>query len=98
MKIVKVSYTAKPGFANQNSENIKNVMNDLRKLDHSGIFYHACLGPDEKTFTHTAFFRSEDDHKLLNGLPSFIHFQGQLRASGPETPPKQELLTLVGSS
>src|SRR5450432_1590584 len=98
MKIVKVTYSAKPGFTNQNSENIKTVMDDLLKLDHSGIFYHACLGPDGNTFTHTAFFRSEEDHKLLNGLPSFIQFQEQLRASGPETPPKQELLTLVGSS
>jgi hypothetical protein len=98
MKIVKVIYTAKAAYAEQNQENIRNVMADLQKLNHRGINYNACLGADGKTFTHTAFFKSEEDHKLLNELPSFKHFQEQLKAAGFETPPKQELLTLVGSS
>jgi len=98
MKIVKVMYTANPGFADQNQANIKNVMNDLRQIANPGIFYHACLSPDGKSFTHTAFFKSEAEHKILNDLPSFIHFQEQLKAAGFESPPKQELLTLVGSS
>ena len=98
MKVIKVTYTAVPEFAMQNQLNIKNVMNDLQQLNHTGIFYHACLSADEKTFIHTAFFKSEDDHKLLNELPSFKHFQEQLKSAGFEVPPKQELLTLVGSS
>jgi hypothetical protein len=98
MKIVKVTYTARPEFAAQNQLNIKNVMNDLQQLSHAGIFYHACLSPDDKTFIHTAFFESEEAHKVLNELPSFIYFQEQLKAAGFEVPPKQELLTLVGSS
>jgi hypothetical protein len=35
---------------------------------------------------------------LLNDLPSFKHFQEQLKSGGFEVPPKQELLNLVGSS
>jgi hypothetical protein len=97
MKIVKVTYTTKAGFAQTNQANIKAVMADLQKLNHPGINYNACLGPDGKTFTHTAFFKSEEDQKLLNELPSFKHFQEQLKP-GLEVPPKQELLTLVGSS
>ena len=97
MKIVKVIYTAKAEFAEQNQGNIKKVMADLQKLNHSGINYNACLSTDGKTFTHTAFFKSDEDQKLLNELPSFKHFQEQLKAGGLETPPKQELLTLVGS-
>jgi len=73
-------------------------MADLQKLDHPGINYNACLSPDGKTFTHTAFFKSDEDQKTLNELPSFKHFQEQLKANGFEVPPKQELLSLVGSS
>ena len=98
MKIIKVTYTTKSEFVEQNRKNIETVMADLQQSNQAGIFYHACLGPDGKTFTHTAFFKSEEDRKLLNELTSFMHFQEQLKASGPEVPPKQELLTLIGSS
>lgn len=98
MKIVKVVYTVKPEFAASNTDNIKLVMKDLRKINHPGISYNACLGSDGKTFTHTAFFRSPEEQKLLNDLPSFKYFQEQLTLSGPEVAPKQDLLELVGSS
>jgi hypothetical protein len=98
MKIVKVTYTAKPEFAAQNQTNIQKVMADLQNLRHPGINYNCCLNPDGKTFIHTAFFKSVYDQKLLNELPAFIHFQKELMAAGFEAPPKQELLTLVGTS
>jgi hypothetical protein len=97
-KIVKVTYTTSADYAEQNQTNIKLVMNDLTKGNFDGINYNACLCADGKTFIHTAFFNSEDDQKLLNELPSFQNFQMQLKSSGLEAPPKQELLTLVGSS
>ncbi len=98
MKIVKVTYTTKAEYAEQNQTNIKLVMDDLQKQNHQSINYNACLCADNKTFIHTAFFKSDEDQKLLNELPSFQNFQTQLKASGLEAPPKQELLTLVGSS
>lgn len=98
MKTVKVTYTTTEAYAEQNQANIKNVMTDLQKLNHPGINYHACLGADGKTFIHTAFFKSDDDQKILNDLPSFIHFQTQLKSSGLEVPPKQELLNFIESS
>ena len=98
MKIVRVIYTTKAEYAEQNQANIKNVMTDLQTLNNPGINYNACLSADGKTFTHTAFFNSDDDQKVLNELPSFKSFQEQLKAGGIEVPPKQELLTLVGSS
>jgi hypothetical protein len=85
-------------YAAQNQANIKNVMADLQKLNHPGINYNACLSPDGKTFIHTAFFNSDEDEKVLLELPSFKYFQEQLKSSGLEVPPRQELLTLVGSS
>src|SRR5690348_15042083 len=98
MKIVRVTYTTKADYTEQNQNNIKTVMADLQKLNHPGINYNSCLSADGKTFTHTAFFNSPENEKILTGLPSFKHFQEQLKASGFEEPPKQELLTLVGSS
>jgi len=98
MKIVKVTYTTKPGFAAQNIENIKAVMKDLRQLDLPGIHYTTCLGADGKTFIHTAFFKSDEDQKLLLELPAFKYFQEQLKTSNPEAAPQQEQLTFVGSS
>jgi hypothetical protein len=98
MKIVKIIYTTNSEYAEQNQNNIKKVMADLQNLNHPGINYNACLSADGKTFIHTAFFKSDDDQKLLNELPSFKHFQDQLKSGGLEVPPKQELLSLVGSS
>ena len=98
MKIVKVTYTTKIDFSEQNQNNIKNVMADLQNLKHQGINYNACLFADNKTFIHTAFLKSDEDQKILNELLSFKYFQEQLKASGLEVPPKQELLNLLGSS
>jgi hypothetical protein len=98
MKIVKVTYTTKAGFAQQNQTNIQNVMADLQKLNSPGLFYHACLGPDGLSFTHTAFFSNEETEKVLLGLPAFQVFQQQLKANGLDSPPRQELLSLVGAS
>ncbi len=98
MKIVKVTYTTRAAFAAQNLENIKEVMNELQQLEPAGIFYHACLGTDGKTFIHTAFFETDSGQQQLNGLASFKKFQAELKASEPEQPPQPELLTLAGSS
>lgn len=98
MKIVKVTYTTTAEYAARNQENIKKVMADLRNLNDSGIRYTSSLSPDGKTFMHLAFYKSEEEQKRMNELPSFKTFVEQLRVSGPESPPKQEVLSLVGSS
>lgn len=98
MKIVNVTYTTRAEFSEQNQGNIIKVMTDLQNANHQGIKYTACLSADNKTFIHTAFFQSDNDQKILNELTSFKFFQEQLKSSGLETPPKQEILTLVGTS
>ena len=98
MKIVKVTYTTKPEYAEHNQSNIKKVMSDLQAINNPGVNYNACLGADGRSFTHTAFFNSDEDEKVLLQLSAFIQFQQELKAGGLEAPPKQELLTLVGSS
>ncbi len=98
MKIVRVTYTTTQEFAASNRANIEKVMSDLQQLPNSGIRYNTCLNADGKTFVHTVIFRQDEDQKVLSDLPSFKTFQEQLKASSPEAPPKQELLTLVGAS
>lgn len=98
MKIVKVTYTTKEDFVEQNKNNIKEVMTELQQEKYSGINYNVCLSADGKSFIHTAFFNSDEDQKLLNEVAAFKSFQEQLKSSGLESPPKQELLSLVGSS
>jgi hypothetical protein len=98
MKIVRVTYTTRPEYSEQNQANVKKVMEDLQNLNHPGIFYSTCMESDQKTFIHTAFFKDGNEQQVLFDLPSFKTFQEQLKSSGPEVPPKQELLSLVGSS
>jgi len=98
MKIVRVTYTVKAEYAEQNQANIKKVMADLQLLHHPDINYNVCLNTDNKTFVHTAFFKEDQDERTLLELPSFIHFQQQLKASGPEVPPKSQHPVLVGAS
>lgn len=98
MKTIQVTYTAQAGFAAQNKINIQAVMTDLQQLHRAGLLYHACVKEDDKTFIHTVIFQSDDDQNFLNELASFKFFQQQLKASGLEVPPKQEILILIGSS
>jgi len=98
MKIVKVSYTTSADYAAQNIANVRAVMNELQQLNAGGINYNTCLQEDGKTFIHTAFFKTEEDEHILNELSSFKQFRQALKASDPEVPPKQDRLTLVGTS
>jgi len=98
MKIVKVTYTAKAEYAEQNKSNIAQVMGAMQKINNPAIRYETFLGPDGKSFMHLAIFQSDEAEQVLLTLAEFKYFQEQLKASGPESPSKQELLTLVGSS
>ncbi len=98
MRIVKVTYTARPEFVAKNSENINAVMSELRALGNAGIRYSTYLGDDGKTFMHFAHFADELLPQVLFGLESFKTFQQQLKESNPEAPIKQEVMTMVASS
>jgi quinol monooxygenase YgiN len=98
MKIVKVRYTTRQEYAATNSENIRQVVNELKTLKHPGIKYSAYLLPDGKTFMHFDQFVNEEAHQVLMALASFNKFADELEASKPETEPKLELPTLVAST
>ena len=98
MKIVRVIYTTTTEFASRNVENINNVTNEVRKLNHPGIKYSCFLMADGKTFMHFDQFENEAAHQVLTDLKSFKMFAEELEASGLESEPKLELLSLVSSS
>ena len=98
MKIVRVTYTTKPEYTEQNKSNIAHVMAAMQKIGNPDVRYECFLGADGRSFIHLALFQSDEAEQILLTLPEFKSFQEQLKASGPETPPKQEFLTLVGSS
>ena len=98
MKAVKVQYTVKSEYAETNKANVRQVMADLRELANSGIKYSTFVMEDGKTFVHFGIYTDQEALDVVNNLPSFQVFREQLKASGPEAPPKGDDLTLVGSS
>lgn len=98
MKIVRVSYTTTPEYSEQNQTNIRAVMTAMQEIDNPNVRYECFLAPDGKSFTHLAVFQTDEAEQVLLTLPQFKSFQEQLKASGPETPPKQDILNIVGSS
>jgi hypothetical protein len=98
MKIVRVQYTTRPGFAPVNQQNIAAVVAELKTLGHPGIKYTAWLLPDGKTFMHFDQLVDEAAHLVLQALPSFKKFSAELWASDLEVAPKLEILSLVAST
>ncbi|MEO5976923.1 MAG: hypothetical protein ABIS36_16220 [Chryseolinea sp.] len=98
MKITKVEYTVRPGFAKQNAENIAVVINQLKAIGDVNLKYSSYMKDDGKSFVHFVMINSEGAAKILSGLESFKKFQAELKASNTEIPPRVESLSLVHSS
>ena len=98
MKSVEVQYTVKAECAEKNKANIRQVMADLRELGNPGIKYSAFVLEDGKTFLHFGMYSDQEALDVVNNLPSFQFFREQLKASGPEVPPKGEDLNLIDTS
>jgi quinol monooxygenase YgiN len=98
MKAVKVQYTVKPEYADTNKRNIRKVMEDLQEIANPGIRYSSFVLDDGNTFVHFGVYSDQAAMDVLNNLPSFQFFRDQLKASGPDAPPKADDLNLVDSS
>jgi quinol monooxygenase YgiN len=98
MKVVRVMYTTKLEYAEINRENIRQVVRELKTINHPGIKYSTYLQSDGKTFMHFDQFENEEAHQFLTSLPSFKKFAAELEASDLEVEPKLELLSLVAST
>jgi quinol monooxygenase YgiN len=77
MKVIKVTYTVQSAFAQQNKENIKTFIQDLKRINDPGLRYHVYQTTDGKTFMHFAEYTNDQAQKTLLELPSFKSFQQQ---------------------
>jgi hypothetical protein len=98
MKNIRVTYTVRPDYVEQNQANIAQVMKDLRALNNPNTKYASYLEEDGVTFMHFAQYPDEETSQLLNELPSFAKFRKELKESQPVAPPKAINLSLVGSA
>lgn len=97
MKAVRVQYTVKPEYVEQNKANVQGVMDDLRNNPIEGMRYSTFyLG--EGSFMHLNVCNDQETMSLLGERDSFKHFRSGLKASGPVSPPKAEPMNYVGSS
>ncbi len=97
MKIVKVQYTVKPEYVEQNKTNIQKVMDDLKAKPIEGMKYSSYLLEDGVSFMHLNIGKDTETLSKLNQIESFNEFRKQLKASEPISPPKVEKLSLVGA-
>jgi hypothetical protein len=98
MKIIRVTYTVKAAFAQQNLENVSKFIADLKLINDPAIRYTAYVGADGKTFNHFAVYQNEEAQKTLFALESFQSFQKQRDESGLEVAPNIEELKLASAS
>lgn len=88
MKAVKVQYTVKEAYAEQNKANIRRVMETLRANPIEGMFYSSHTLDDGRTFVHINIARDQEALSKLRDVQEFRDFQAALRASEPEVPPQ----------
>lgn len=98
MIIVKVTYTVKPEFVQQNQENINLFMTDFKKMKDILFRYNVYLLEDGKTFLHLAYFQNEDVQKRVLAVPSFKLFQQKRDESGIDNSHKVEMMKLIDFS
>lgn len=98
MKAVKVEYTVKPEYVEQNKANIRRVMEALKDNPIDGMQYSTYTDAEHpNSFIHINMCRDEATMAKLQDLQEFNAFRMALKASQPLSPPKQTTLSLVGA-
>jgi len=98
MKAVKVQYTVKDEYVEENKRNIQKVMDILIANPIMGMQYSSFTSEENpNTFIHINMAKDDETLSKINGLQEFKDFQQALKASQPITPPKATKLKLVGS-
>ena len=97
MKTIRVQYTIKEEFAEQNKANIRAVMEELRGIGSTDTKYSSYVHEDGKTFMHVVQYKDGANESLPANLESFKHFQKELKEN-IEVPPKADTFGLVDAS
>jgi quinol monooxygenase YgiN len=97
IQAVKVQYTVKENYVDENKKKIADVMEELKAENNANVKYASFLLEDGKSFMHLVFYNSEDAKHLPGDLESFKQFQAGLKEN-LEVPPKVEKYELVDES
>ncbi|TKC10097.1 hypothetical protein FA048_07770 [Pedobacter polaris] len=95
---VKVSYTVKPEYVQQNKQNINNFLSDFKKQKTLNFLYNVYLQEDKVTFIHISMYENEEVQNQILNIPSFIQFQKERDKSGLNDSHKIEYIEFIGSS
>jgi quinol monooxygenase YgiN len=94
MITVKVTYTVKAAFKNENLANINTFMEDFRKLPD----FQYNVYTTGNTFIHLSHYKNKEIQTTVLNTPSFKTFQQQRDDSGLEIAPQIEVLELAASA
>lgn len=97
MKAVKVRYTVKPEYVEQNKANIRKVMETLKSQPIEGMLYSSYTLEDGQTFIHINLAKDEATMAKLSEVQEFNDFRKALKESEPITAPESTKLNLVGA-
>lgn len=98
MKAVKVQYTVKDEFIEQNKSNINKVMDALKANPIEGMLYSTYTDKEKpNTFIHINISRDDETMAKLQNVPEFLDFRKALKGSEPISPPQQTTLIQVGA-
>ena len=98
MKAVKVQYTVREDYVEQNKANIRKVMERLRLEPIIGMMYSSFTLADGNTFVHINIAKDEATMAMLSEVAEFGTFRKELKESGTLAPPTSEDLNLVGAN
>lgn len=95
---VKVTYTVKPEFTEQNKKNIQRFLEDFQQLNPADFTYQVFLGEDKQTFLHLSSYQNEAVQNQIMSVPSFKAFQAARDESGLNNSHTLEVLESIGAS
>jgi hypothetical protein len=95
MIAVKVQYTVKPEYVDQNKANIRKVMEAIRSNPIPGMQYASFTLDDGQRFVHINMAKDQETLSKLSEVKEFGEFREALKASGPISPPQSDNLNLV---
>ncbi|MGI9551312.1 MAG: hypothetical protein ACR2MT_08940 [Aurantibacter sp.] len=98
MKAVRVQYTVRAEYAEQNRKNIQRVMDSLKENPINGMKYSTYTDHDDpNTFIHINMAPDSTTIAKLNDLQEFKDFRQALKESQPVSPPNRMDLELVAA-
>ena len=71
MKLIRVQYTIKPEFVENNKKNISAVMDEIKSIGDNDVKYIASQHEDGNTFMHVVIYKNEEAENLPASLDSF---------------------------